>query len=234
VRDPQVIPEYVEALADKLSFDPSLSQRVRREIEDHLWEAVAQSATGNACAAASQAIAQLGDAHALAAEFAAVRLAGETQKVSATAILLVGAALLVMKARVAWYGIAQWQLDDQARALAATVGVVDACSFWLAAALTVSGWLYVIGKPAAASSAALCRQLRHVICLNSAAVTALAISVTCDAALTALRLLGRGLSVQSLIPLSSMAAESVLVGLLIFKIGGLMARMSRTTRLLDA
>lgn len=232
--EPHIIAEYVESLAARLSFDPSLSQRVRREVEDHLYEAVARGAAGKERVAAEKAIAQFGNPQVLAAEFAIARLVERTQKASAGAILLVGVTLLAMKARLAWYGITQWQLGDDLRALATTIGVVDAYAFWLAGALTVSGWVYLIGKPIPASNGALCRQLRHVVCLNSVSATALSISVTCDAILTVLRLLGRDLTVQSLIPLFSMMAEFALTSMLILSIYALIVRMTHTSRVVDA
>lgn len=234
MREPHIIAEYVESLAEKLSFDPFLSRRVRREVEDHLLEAVEGSAAGNEHAVAAQAIAHFGDPQALAAEFATTRLADKTQKASAIAIVFVGATFVAMKGRLAWYEIAQWQLGDELRAVATTVGTIDICAFWLAVSLSVSGWVYLIGKSVPASNAALCRQLRNVLYLNSMSATALTVSVTCDVVLTALRLLGRELSAQSLIPLLSIVAEIALTGLLIFYIGGLVVRMSRTASLADS
>ena len=34
-----MIAAYAELLAGKLDFNPSLSRRVRQEVQDHLWEA---------------------------------------------------------------------------------------------------------------------------------------------------------------------------------------------------
>jgi hypothetical protein len=234
MREAHIIDGYVESLAGRLSFDQSLARRVRREVEDHLWEAVGRSSAGDGPAAAAQAIAHFGDPQALAAEFATTRLAAMTLKVSAGAILLVGATLVAMKARLAWYGLGQWPLGDELRDLATAVGLVDVYAFWLAAALALGGWVYLIGKPVPASNAALCRQLRHVVSVNCLSASALTISVICDGGLTALRLVGRELSVQCLIPLASMVAEIALIGLLIFWIGGLIVRMTRTTSLLLA
>src|SRR5690242_15356394 len=103
MREPFIIAEYVESLAGKLSFDPFLSRRVRQEVEDHLLEAVEGSAAGDEHAAAALAIASFGDPQTLAAEFAISRLVDKTQKVAVSAIVLVGATLVAMKARLAWY-----------------------------------------------------------------------------------------------------------------------------------
>ena len=37
MRPPVPIAEYLDRLTRELRFDPQLSRRVRREIEDHLW-----------------------------------------------------------------------------------------------------------------------------------------------------------------------------------------------------
>ena len=42
MRQPSPIADYAAALARELAFDVSLSRRVRQEVEDHLWEAVAE------------------------------------------------------------------------------------------------------------------------------------------------------------------------------------------------
>jgi hypothetical protein len=56
-----VISEYVDVLAARLSFDRSLSRRVRQEVEDHLREAVAVDPAGSALEAERRAIARFGD-----------------------------------------------------------------------------------------------------------------------------------------------------------------------------
>src|SRR5690348_758660 len=70
-----VIAAYVERLAQALDFDPSLSQRVRREVEDHLWEAVAANPTGDRLEAERRAVANFGDPEAIAARFVVVSVA---------------------------------------------------------------------------------------------------------------------------------------------------------------
>ena len=41
-----MIAAYAELLAGKLDFNPSLSRRVRQEVQDHLWEAAAADPSG--------------------------------------------------------------------------------------------------------------------------------------------------------------------------------------------
>ena len=98
-----MISEYIETLVDALSFDRSLSGRVRQEVEDHLWEAVAADPRADGPEAEQRAIANFGDPHAIAAQFAVVSLAKQTRRVSAAIILVIAGVFIAMKARVAWY-----------------------------------------------------------------------------------------------------------------------------------
>jgi hypothetical protein len=230
MRDPEIIAAYAASIAGRLDFDPSLSRRVRQEVEDHLWESMSTRAS-NGLETAQEATARFGDPQALAAEFATMWLAEQTRKLSAAAVLLVLALLLIMKARLAWYGIAQWTLNAELRTVGLTVGLVDIYAFWLAVTCVVAGWAYLFGYRIAASCAAQCRRFCHVVCLTSVSVLALMVSVTCDVVLTALRLVGRDFSAQALIPLASVAAESALIGVLVLKICSLATRMPRTTAL---
>jgi len=103
-----MIPDYLESLARELDFDRSLSRCVRQEVEDHLWEAVAADSTGNLLEAQQRAIANFGDARAVAAQFAVVSLAKRTRRAGVAAVLVIASDLIAMKARVAWYAAAQW------------------------------------------------------------------------------------------------------------------------------
>ena len=80
MREPEVISAYVADIADKLDFDPSLSRRVRQEVEEHLWESMSASSTTNGFMTAQAVIARFGDAQTLAAEFATVWLAEQARK----------------------------------------------------------------------------------------------------------------------------------------------------------
>jgi hypothetical protein len=230
--EPEAIAAYAASVADRLDFDPSLSQRVRQEIEDHLWECMAAGAS-NGLETVERATAQFGDPQALAAEFATIWLAEQTKKLSAAAVLIVLALLVMMKARLAWYGFAQWTVADEVRTLGSVVSLVDVCAFWLAVTFVVAGWAYLFGYRAGTSCAAQCRRFRHVIYLTSVSLLAVIVSVTCDVALTALRLVGREFSAQTLIPILSVVAETVLIGVFVLKIGSLATRMPRTTSLVE-
>ena len=65
-----MISAYLERLGAALSFDPLLARCVRREVEDHLREAVAADPLGDGLTAERRAIANFGDPDVIAAQFA--------------------------------------------------------------------------------------------------------------------------------------------------------------------
>ena len=75
-----MISDYVERLARELAFDPSLAQRLRREVEDHLREAAAADPAGGGPEAERRAIANFGDPRAIAAQFAVVSLGKQARE----------------------------------------------------------------------------------------------------------------------------------------------------------
>jgi len=56
----RIITEYIDALARELRFDVPLSRRVRREVEDHLWESIANEPNSDPIEAQHRAIARFG------------------------------------------------------------------------------------------------------------------------------------------------------------------------------
>ena len=102
-----MIEDYLDRLSRELDFDRALSCRVRQEVEDHLWEAVAARSTGDAVAAEQRAIASFGDARAIAAQFALVSLARQSRRAAAAAVLVIAAVFVAMKVRVAWSAVTQ-------------------------------------------------------------------------------------------------------------------------------
>jgi hypothetical protein len=228
--EPEVFAAYAASIAERLDFDPSLSRRVRQEVEDHLWESASTTKPNSA----QEATARFGDPQVLAAEFATVWLGQKTRNLNTAAFLLVLALLVIMKARLAWYGFAQWPLPEEVRSVGAAVALVDVYAFWLAASLVVVGWGLIFSYRATMSPAALCRRFRNVVNVISLSILALIVSVTCDVVLTALRLIGRDFSAQVLIPMASIAAETGLIGVLILKIATLTIRMPRVTTLLES
>ena len=126
-----MIQDYLELLAHELSFDRSLSRRVRQEAEDHLWEAVAADPAGNMLAAQQRAIANFGDARAIAAQFAVISLARHSRRAGFAAVLVIAGVFIAMKARISWYAATQWVISDNLRAVSGLVVQIDRYAFWL-------------------------------------------------------------------------------------------------------
>jgi hypothetical protein len=230
-----MIPDYLELLARELDFDRSLSRRVRQEVEDHLWEAVAADSTGDMLQAQQRAIASFGDARVIAAQFAVVSLAKYTRRAGVAAVLVIASVFMVMKARVAWYAAMQWAIGDDMKAVGGLVVQINRYAFWLSVIAGLGGWAYIRSRRIpAAFHPAYRRQLRRFFLLCTTAAAALVVSVVSDGVLTALQLLGTGLSAESLVPIVSMAIEIACVGILVFNIRGIALRSASTAALLKA
>jgi hypothetical protein len=228
-----MIPDYLDRLARELDFDRSLSRRVRQEVEDHLWEAVAADSTGNMLQAQQRAIANFGDARVIAAQFAVVSLAKYSKRVGLAAVLVIAGVFLAMKARVAWYAAMQWAISDDMNAVSGLVAQIDRYSFWLSVIVGLGGWAYIRSRRIpAAFHAAYRRQLRRFFLLCITAAAALVVSVISDGVLTALRLQGAESSAEFLVPIVSMVIEIACVGILVFHLRGIALRAASTVALL--
>lgn len=228
-----MIENYLEQLGRELDFDRSLSRCVRQEVEDHLWEAVAASRSGNSHEAERQAVANFGDARAIAAEFAVVSLARHTRRAGIAAVLIIVSVFIAMKARVAWYAVTQCAISDDIQAVCGIVGSIDRYAFWLSVIIGIGGWLYISGRRIpAAFYTAYRKQLRRFLFLCTAATGALIVSVISDGLLTALRLPGTQLSAEFLLPGFSMAIEVACAGVLVFQIRSITQRAMSTAALL--
>jgi len=217
-----VIREYAERLARELAYDPSLSRRVQREVEDHLWEAVAASPAHERLEAERRAIANFGDPRAIASQFALVSLSQQARKVGVAAVLLIVAVFIAMKARLVWYGVMQCPPIEAMKALGEIVIAVDRYAFWLAVLAGVAGWIYIDSRrlPARLTDEYR-RQLARFSLLGSAAGAALIVSVLGDGVLTSLRLAASQSPVQFLVPVVSMAVELACAGVLISYLRGM-------------
>jgi len=228
-----VISDYLESLAGALSFDQSLSRCVQQEVEDHLWEAVAADPVGDRLEAERRAIANFGDPHIIAAQFAVVSLARQTRRVGVAVVLVVAGVFIVMKARVAWYAVSQWTMSDEMRAVGGIVGLIDRYSFWLSVIVAIGGFAYINrNRVPQAFYPVYRKQLTRFFLLCTAATGALIISVISDGVLTALQLLGTELCTGFLVPIFSMAIEIACAGVLVFQICSVAQRMASTTALL--
>ena len=231
-----MISDYAESLAGKLGFDRSLSQRVRQEVEDHLRDAVAADSAGNALEAERRAIANFGDAQAIAAQFAVVSLAERSRKVGLAVVLVIAGVFLAMKARLAWYALTQWALSDELRAVSGIVASVDRYAFWLSIAVGLAGWATISRRRAPAAfhpsfHPSYRKRLRRFFLLCTIATGALIVAVIGDGVLTALRFLGTEWSADFLIPVFSMAIEIACAAVLVLHIRGVVRRMASTAAL---
>jgi len=211
-----VISAYLERLGAALSFDPSLARCVRQEVEDHLREAVAADPMGDGLAAERRAIANFGDPHVIAAQFAMISLMKRTRRAGIAVIVVVAGAFIAMKARIAWYVVMHRVISEDIRAASEVVGSIDRYAFWLSLIIGIVGWVYIGGRriPAVFHSA-FRRQLHRCFLLCALATGALLVSVTSDGALTALRLSGAQLSAEWLVPIFSVAVEIAGAGILV-------------------
>jgi hypothetical protein len=225
-----VIAEYVERLVRKLDFDPSLARRVRREVEDHLWEAVAANPTGDRLEAEHRAVTDFGDPHAIAAQFAVGSLAKHARRVGIAAIVVIAAVFIAMKARLTWYAVMECA-TDQMGALGEIALAIDRYAFWLSVFMGIGGWMYIESRRIpAAFTPEYHAQLRRFFLLCLATTSALIASVISDGVLTSLRLVGTRWSLDSLVPLVSMAIEVVCAAGLLVSIRGMTQRTASTGR----
>ena len=224
-----MISDYIETLVDALSFDRSLSGRVRQEVEDHLWEAVAADPSAGGPEAEQRAIANFGDPHVIAAQFAVVSLAKQTRRVGAAIILVIAGVFVAMKARLAWYAVMQCTISDDIRAVSGIVGLIDRYSFLLSVFIGIVGCANIGGhRQPTMFDTAYHRQFSRFLLLCIVATGALVVSVISDGVLTVLRLPGTELSPEFLIPVFSMAIEIACAGVLIFQIHRVTQRATST------
>src|SRR5262245_49311457 len=227
--EPGLITEYVERLAGLLAFDPPLSRRVRREVEDHLREAAAAYPSGGR-EAERRAIAAFGEPSTIAAQFAAVSLAKRARRAGAASVLLTAAVFVAMKARIAWYGLIECPGVDLG-VLGQVVVSLDRYAFWLSGLVAIAGWMYIDSRGVPAGFTPEYRaQLRRFSLVSAAVAAALTVSVASDGLLTSLRLVQTAWSVGFLLPVFSVAVEVVCAGVLISHVFGLARRASAADR----
>jgi hypothetical protein len=227
-----MISGYLSELADTLSFDRALARCVVREVEDHLCEAIAADRARDGLDAERRAIANFGDPHRLAAEFAIVSLARQTRRVGVAIVLAIASVLVAMQARLAWYQAVQWTMSEDAKALGAIVLAIDRCAFWLAVVLGAGALGYILyHRRSAALYPEYSKHYRRASLLCAGAAGSLIVSVTSDGVLTALRV-GTDLCAGALIPIVSVAVEIACAGAVIFLISRTMRRAACTQALL--
>jgi len=227
-----MIETYLDQLARELDFDRALSRRVRLEVEDHLWEAAATNRSGDSFEAQRRAVANFGDARAVAAEFAVVSLARASRRAGIAALVVIAGVFMAMKARVAWYAALQWAIGDDMRALGSVVILIDRYAFLSSLIIALGGWIYIHSRRIpSAFDPAYRRQLGRFFLLCAVAAAALVVSVISDAVLTALQLRGAGLSPEFVLPILSMAIEIAGVRVLVLRIRSVALRAASTAAL---
>ena len=229
---PSPIANYLDALARELGFDPALSLRVRKEAEDHLWQAAAGE-PGPRLEAERRAVANFGDPRELAREYAASSLLGKTRRLGMLMVFALIGVFVAMRARVAWYGLVQWDVNDDLRVINAIAVPLDHYAFMIAFAAAVVACGYIVSRrPPAAFHRAYGRELNRCAVLCAAAATALLLAVLIETALTGLRFWATELSASAVIPALSMAAEVALAGILILYIRMAIRRIASAASLL--
>ena len=230
-----MIDAYVDSLLGALRHDRSLARRLRREVEDHLWEAVAADPSEEGPEAQRRAIAGFGDPRLIAAQFAAVSLQKQTRRTGVAVVLVVAGVYITMKVRIAWYALMECAIANDIAAVAQLVASIDRYSFWLSVAAGAGCWAYSSRGRFQLSLSQKHRGLfRRYIFLCTTAAIALVVSVTSDAVLTLLRLPKVDLSLEFLIPTLSMLCEITGAGLLVHQIRATAHRAAIARSMLEA
>jgi hypothetical protein len=234
MQDAGVISDYLESLAEALRFDRSLSRCVVQEVEDHLREGAAADPACDRREAERRAVANFGDPHALAAQFAVVSLARQARRTGVSLILVIATVFVTMKARVMWYVVTQWTASDDMKTVSGVAGLVDRYSYWSAVVIGIGGWAYINSRRVSpVLDAGYRNQLRLSFILCLVAATFLTVSVISDGVLTALRLHGTEFHACALVPIISMAMEVVCVGVVAFQIRRMTRRAASIAPLLN-
>src|SRR6266700_1838470 len=83
-----LISDYLDTLTRELSFDPALARRMRKEAEDHLYEAVASDPMGTTIEAERRAISRFGTERDIAAQCAIPSLVKQARNAGAAVTLI--------------------------------------------------------------------------------------------------------------------------------------------------
>jgi hypothetical protein len=230
---PSLIADYLDALARELSFDPALSLRVRKEARDHLLQAAASELGVPRREAERRAVANFGDAHELARQYAASSLLAQTRRLAVMIVFALAGVFVAMKGRVAWYGLVQWDLNEDLRIINAIAVPVDRYAFMAALATAIVACGYIVTRQApTAFHRAYGRELHRCAVLCAAAASALGLSVVIETILTGLRLSAVEFSPSALVPALSMAAEIAFAGVLVLHIHAGIRRTALASSLL--
>jgi hypothetical protein len=229
-----MIAAYLRELSDALRFDPPLARSIVAEVRDHLDEAAAAEPVDDRQEAERRAIAKFGSAHELAVQFAAVSLARRNRRLGIASILSIVAVMLMMKARVAWYVIAQWTISDDARMVAKVILTVDRYAFWLSAIIGIGALVKIARyRTPVTLHEGYRRHLHWSLILLNCATGFLLVSVGGDLVLTALQT-RMGWNGESIIPIMSLVMEiACVIGIAVLMFES-KARMIQTETILQS
>ena len=188
---------------------------MREEAADHLRQAIAADESHDRVVAERRAIAEFGDAHAIAGEFVAISLARSAARLRTGLIIAVAVIFVAMKGRVAWYIMTGWSAGHDVSPATQVIAVIDRYAFWSSAIIAIGVFGYLAARPVApAAHRGLRRKIRRVLLLGAAAIAPLVLAVMSDGMLTWIQLMGADLSARSLVPIATMAAEIACIGIL--------------------
>lgn len=235
MHQPAPVADYLDTLTRALSFDQSLAQRVRQEVEDHLCEAAGATGDGSA-EAQGRAIRNFGDASEIASQYAAVSLLRQVRRSGAIIVVASGALYLAMKSRIAWYGLMQWTLSENLRPLGRIMIAVDFSAYVLAFLLGAVGWAYISSRRVAPRFHAGCRaQLRRGLLFVAAATCPMLVSVIADSAVAIFRILQeQPPATVFLIPLLSIGVEVAFAAILVTALGKALRNTLRASSLFSS
>jgi hypothetical protein len=215
------VSDYLDQLTRALRYDPRLADRVRREVEAHLWDAAADASPE----AQRRAVADFGAASTIAEQFAALSVARQSRRAGTVLILAAGCVFLAMRVRLAWYGATIPALGADFPHIRHIVAF-DRGAFLVALALSLVSWFYLAVRPAwgrrekAPGSVSRRAQLLMIF-----AAGPLLLSILADVVLAGLRVTTATTAATISVPLLSMVVEIACAALLVVEI----AKVSRRT-----
>ena len=188
MRQNDPIADYLAALAAELAFDVRLAQRVCDEIADHLWEAVDSTHSNNAPEAQRRAIASVGSAHDLAAQYLPISLFTQARRVGGYAILAIAGIVVGMKGCSAWCEMTHAAVSGDLRTLDVIGLLIDRSASILALITGIIGWAYITFHEVPAKlKAQHGKFLKRSIMIFSLVTGALLLSIGSDAFVIGLR-----------------------------------------------
>ena len=120
----------------------------------------------------------------------------------------------------------QWVINPDMRPLAATIGAVARCAFWIATFVGAASWAYGSRhrRPSDYYDGTYSRYLHRFCAVAGVAATALLVSVLADGALATIRLFSTRPSIAFVVPIFAIISELVSAGVLILLICSLARR----------